>query len=78
MRGNDGTEKSGGQMSEEPSNFSFLNRDPLWDQDEAEKQYIHNLIIDGDDVLKSVINKVKRQRQLRGRKHASTRKPVNT
>jgi 5-methylcytosine-specific restriction endonuclease McrA len=44
----------------EPRDFSFLQRDELWDEDEDIKQKIHHLIANGEDVLASLEHKVKR------------------
>lgn len=44
----------------EPSDFSFLKHDNLWDNDEATKQTIHNLVTGGEDVMASIEHKIKR------------------
>jgi len=44
----------------EPSDFSFLQHDELWDENEDIKQKIHNLIEDGEGVLVSLEHKIKR------------------
>jgi 5-methylcytosine-specific restriction endonuclease McrA len=48
----------------EPRDFSFLQRDELWDDDEDIKQKIHHLIANGEDVLVSLEHKVKRSAYL--------------
>jgi 5-methylcytosine-specific restriction endonuclease McrA len=51
----------------EPRDFSFLQHDELWDNDEATKQTIHNLITGGDDILKSLEHKIRRSQYLAAR-----------
>jgi 5-methylcytosine-specific restriction endonuclease McrA len=48
----------------EPSDFSFLNQDPLWDEEEAERVRIHNMIDAGESVLASFKRKVSRSAYL--------------
>jgi len=51
----------------EPSDFSFLCKEALWNQEEAAKQTIHNLITGGDDILKSIKHKIHRSQYLAAR-----------
>ncbi len=48
-------------MDEAPRNFSFMSRDSLWDEDEVEKQVIHDFVANGEDVLTSFRHKVARR-----------------
>jgi len=52
-------------LSELPRDFSFLERDQLWDEDEDIKQKIHNLVVGGEDVSVSFAHKVRRSNYLR-------------
>ena len=48
----------------EPSDFSFLKHDDLWDNEEAVKQTIHNLVTGGENVLRSIEHRIKRSEYL--------------
>jgi hypothetical protein len=51
----------------EPSDFSFLKHDDLWDNEEAVKQTIHNLVTGGENIFKSIKHKIHRSQYLAAR-----------